>query len=469
MKRFFRKFREFKVIAISIILASSVAQGIVSSAGDLSSEKSTLETYRLLNLFGDIFARTRSEYIDPVSDQELIEKALNGMLSSLDPHSLYMTEESYRNLKNGMQGVFGGLGIEVTSEHGVVKVISPIDDTPAFRAGLMPGDFIVEVDGQPVLGMTLNETVDKMRGKPGTKVTLKIVREGGKPFSVEVKREFINVNPVRWKIMDGVGYIRVSTFVDTKTGKKVLDALKEIKKKQGNRLKGIILDLRNNAGGLIDQAVEVAGIFLGSKEITSIRGKVNATPKKYFSARKEDFCKGLPLVVLINSGSASCPEIVAGALKDHKRAVIMGVRSFGKGSVQTIFPVQGRGAMVLTTDLYYTPKGHVIQARGVEPHIVVKPAKIELIEYSNFREEDIPRALLSELKSSKGKEKTQDKKTQKLNGKSGKKEALTPFDLRQNEEKDFQIQRAVDLIKGLSVCNEQESIKEDCRVQKAQS
>lgn len=431
----------------------SFSHALVSSPEKLGGETPSLETYRLLNLFGDVFAKTRNEYIDPVSDQELIEKALHGMLSSLDPHSLYLKEEDYSNLKNGMDGVFGGLGIEFIGEHSVIKIISPLDDTPAFRAGLMPGDFVVEIDEQPVLGMTLNEALEKMRGKPGTKIKLKIVREGGKPFVVELERELIKVDPVRWKIIDGVGYIRISTFVDAKTGKKVLEALEKIIEKQGSSLKGIILDLRNNAGGLVDQAVEVAGLFLGRKEVTSIRGRVNRRPKKYFSACKEDMAKGLPLVVLINSGSASCPEIVAGALKDHGRAVLMGVRSFGKGSVQTVFPVQGRGAMVLTTDLYYTPKGEVIQAKGVEPHIIVPPAKIELIEYSKFREEDIPRALLSELKSSKDKEKkVEEKKHEKLNGKSGKSKALTPFDLRQNEEKDFQIQRAIDLITGLSLC-----------------
>ncbi len=399
-----------------------------------------METYRLLNLFGDVFAKTRNEYIDPVSDKDLIEKALSGMLSSLDPHSNYMREKDYKELTNGIEGIFGGLGIEVIAEHGVVKVISPIDDTPAFHAGLMPGDFIVEIDGKSILGLTLNKAVEKMRGSPGSPIRLKIVREGKEPFDITMKREFIKVDPVRWKIINNVGYIRISTFIDASTGKKVLGALKSIKGKIGKNLKGIILDLRNNAGGLVDQAVEVAGVFLGSKEVTSMRGRTNIRPKKYFSNQKEDATKGLPLIVLINSGTASAPEIVAGALKDHNRAVIMGVRSFGKGSVQTIFPIAGRGAMILTTDLYYTPLGKVIQANGVEPHIVVKPAKVELIEYSKFREENIPKALLSELKDSQKEEKKE---------KDDEKKRSSSLDLRPKEEKDFQIQRAVDLIQGL--------------------
>ncbi len=437
---------------------------LFSSAAKSASSSSSVETYRLLNLFGDAFARVRQEYVEPISDQKLIENALSGMLSSLDPHSGYLTEKDYKELNSRVDGVFGGLGMEVIGEHGVVKVISPLDDTPAFKAGIQPGDYVVEIDGKSVVGLTLNETVDKMRGEPGTEVTLKLVREGQEPLTKILKRELIKVKPVRWKLMDGVGYIRVSTFLDAKTDEKVAAAVQAIKDEAGEDLKGFVLDLRNNAGGLLEQAVDVSGLFLGdNKEIVSIKGRNNMTPRRFFSEHKNDITNDLPIVVLINSGSASAPEIMAGALKDHNRAVVMGARSFGKGSVQTVFPMHGKGAMVVTTDLYYTPSGQVIQAQGVEPHIAVEPAIIEPLETGLFREEDLPKALLTQFKDSqknKGSQKKPRESSKNVSeegkeqqGEKAKTSNKMPnlFALKDRESKDYQIQRAIDLVKGMSI------------------
>ncbi len=428
-------------------------------SGLVSVDAGTLEIYRLLNLFGDVFSRLRTDYVEPVEDQKLIENALNGMLTALDPHSSYMNEKEFQELKDMTKGEFGGIGVEIVGEHGVIKVITPIDDTPAFQAGIEPGDYIVEVDEQPILGMTSTEAVEKMRGKPGTSLKLKIVREGKDPFVVEMKREQIIVKPVRWKIEKDIAIIRITTFIDEKTGEKLLIALKEIREKLGHDPRGIILDLRNNAGGLLEQAVAVSDVFLDAKEVVSIKGRDEKESQCAYSNPGEEV-KGIPIIVLINNWTASCPEIVAGALQDHKRATILGTRSYGKGSVQTVMPLSGYGGLRLTTHLYYTPKGRSIQAKGIEPDIEVTQAKVQIVEDAKetFREENIPGALKVELnrvkqeKIEKDKDKDKNKEDKSLssqketseNGNKKEKSLLDPSE-------DYQLRRAIDLMEALSI------------------
>ncbi|MBS0186277.1 MAG: S41 family peptidase [Proteobacteria bacterium] len=413
-------------------------------SGLVSLEASTLEIYRLLNLFGDVFSRIRTEYVEPVEDQKLIETALNGMLTALDPHSSYMNEKEFQDLKDMTKGEFGGIGVEIVGEHGVIKVITPIDDTPAFQAGIEPGDYIVEIDEKPILGMTSMEAVEKMRGKPGTSLKLKIVREGKEPFVVELKREQISVKPVRWKIEKDIAIIRITTFIDEKTGEKLLTALKEIQEKLGHPPKGIILDLRNNAGGLLEQAIAVSDIFLDAKEVVSIKGRDEKDFQKAYSNPGEEM-KGIPIIVLINNWTASCPEIVAGALQDNKRATILGTRSYGKGSVQTIMSLSGYGGLRLTTHLYYTPSGRSIQAKGIDPDIEVIQSKVQIIEEpkDTFREENIPGALKVELNRLQ-REKIDKEISKKEEG--NKKEGPS-----QDFSEDYQLRRALDLMEGLSI------------------
>lgn len=393
------------------------------------------DTYELLNLFGEVMERAKNSYVEDVEDKKLIESAINGMLVSLDPHSSYLDAQSFKYMNEQTKGKFGGLGIEVTMEQGVVKVVSPIDDTPASRAGLKPGDYIVNIDGENVMGMTLNDAVDKMRGKVGTKVKLNIRRINEKPFDVTLKREEIKIQSVKNDIKaDDVVYVRISSFsedVDANVEKAVKKAQKDLK----GKLKGIVLDVRNNPGGLLDQAVGVSDLFLNQGEIVSTRSRNEEDTVRY-SAKAGDIAEGLPIVVMINDGSASASEIVAGALQDHKRAVILGEKSFGKGSVQTVVPLGKYGAMRLTTARYYTPSGRSIQAKGIEPDVEVHPAKIEeIVSAYNFSEAEYGNALKNETANDK-----KDNKS-KENGKS------------KNEEwrKDYQLARAVDLVKALGI------------------
>jgi carboxyl-terminal processing protease len=355
--------------------ATAVAFSLRQDVG--AATTNSTETYKALDLFGEVFERVRADYVSPVSDESLIENAINGMLTSLDPHSNYLSEKDFDDMKVQTRGEFGGLGIEVSMENGLVKVVSPIDDTPAARAGLKPGDLITRLDGQPVLGMTLPQAVEKMRGPVNSDIRLTIRRSGRSPFDVTLTRAEIKIQSVRSHLIDNdIGYIRVTSFSE-QTDVGLDDAMKKLRQDPGNKLKGIVLDLRNNPGGLLDQAVAVANAFLKEGEIVSTRGR-HADDAQRFDARPgADVSGGLPMVVLINGGSASASEIVAGALQDHHRAVLLGTRSFGKGSVQTIIPLPGHGAMRLTTARYYTPSGRSIQAEGIEPDIVVAAAKIE--------------------------------------------------------------------------------------------
>ncbi|HZT27322.1 MAG TPA: S41 family peptidase [Pseudolabrys sp.] len=331
------------------------------------------DTYRQLNLFGDVFERVRADYVEKPDDAKLIETAINGMLAGLDPHSSYMDAKSFRDMQVQTRGEFGGLGIEVTMEDGLIKVVAPIDETPAAKAGILANDIITKLDDEQVQGLTLNQAVDKMRGPVNTKIRLTIMRKGkDKPFEVTITRDVIRVRSVRSHVEgDDVGYIRLTQF-NEQTTEGLKKAIADIKAKVAeNKLKGYILDLRNNPGGLLDQAISVSDAFLQKGEIVSTRGR-NVEETQRFNARPGDLTDGKPLIVLINGGSASASEIVAGALQDHRRATVLGTRSFGKGSVQTIIPLgSGNGALRLTTARYYTPSGRSIQAKGITPDIEV--------------------------------------------------------------------------------------------------
>nr|WP_026606863.1 S41 family peptidase [Methylocapsa acidiphila] len=338
-----------------------------------SAKAAASDTYRNLNLFGDVFEKIRSDYVEKPDEQKLVEAAINGMLGSLDPHSSYMDAKSFRDMQVQTRGEFGGLGIEVTQEDGLIKVVTPIDDTPASRAGIQSGDIITAIDEENVQGLSLNQAVDKMRGAPNTAVTLKILRGANKdPQDVKLTRAVIQIKSVReHQEGDDVGYIRITQF-NEQTFEGVRNAMLKFQSEiPADKFKGYILDLRNNPGGLLDQSIAVANCFLDRGEIVSTRGR-NAEESMRYNARPGDLSKGKPLVILINGGSASASEIVAGALQDHKRATVLGTRSFGKGSVQTIIPLgQNNGAVRLTTARYYTPSGRSIQAKGIDPDVIV--------------------------------------------------------------------------------------------------
>ena len=351
------------------------------------------ETYRLLNLFGDVFERIRAEYVEPVNDRDVIESAINGMLQGLDPHSSYMNPRSFRDMQVQTRGEFGGLGIEVTQENGYVKVISPIDDTPAARAGVRPGDLITHLNGQSTQGLSLQEAVEQMRGERGSQIRLTIRREGERqPVEISLTRDVIRPQVARFRLEgNDVAYVRLSAF-NEQTEAALRRAISTMRQQAGGSLRGLILDLRNNPGGLLDQAVQVADDFLDQGEIVSTRARRSEDAQRW-NARSGDIAQGLPMVVLINSGSASASEIVAGALQDHRRAVVMGVKSFGKGSVQTVMPIPGNGAIRLTTARYYTPSGRSIQATGIEPDIEVLATRPDPNAQQRDREADLRRAL----------------------------------------------------------------------------
>ena len=376
--------------------------------------------------------RAKLNYVEEVSDKKLIESAINGMLTSLDPHSSYLDADSFNYMSEQTKGKFGGLGIEVTMDNGLVKVVSPIDDTPAAKAGIKAGDYITNINGETVVGMSLNDAVSKMRGKVGEKVKLSIRRVNSKPIELTIKRQEIKIQSVKNEIKeDSIVYIRISSFTED-VDKSVSEAITKAKKKLKNKLLGIVIDVRNNPGGLLDQAVDVSDLFLEKGEIVSTRSRNEADTVKYM-ANEGDIAKGLPIVVIINEGSASASEILAGALQDHHRAIILGEKSFGKGSVQTVIPLRDYGAMRLTTARYYTPSGRSIQAKGIEPDVEVKPAKIEELEsYAlNISEADLNNALKNDSDIDAGNE--------KKNGKS--KEDLA----------DYQLVRALDLVKALAL------------------
>ncbi|MDX1424707.1 MAG: S41 family peptidase [Kiloniellales bacterium] len=398
-----------------------------------STQDQSAETYKQVKLFGDVFERVRADYVEEVSDQELIEAAIRGMLASLDPHSSYLDPKSFQDMRVQTKGEFGGLGIEVTMENGLVKVVSPIDDTPAFRAGVQAGDLISHLDGEPVLGLTLAEAVEKMRGPVNTDLVITIRRADREPFDVTITRDVITVQSVRSRVEHEVGYLRVTAF-NEQTSPGLEEAITQLYDESGGTLKGYVLDLRNNPGGLLDQAIAVSDAFLDHGEIVSTRGRQPDDAQRY-NAREGDLANGLPIVVLINGGSASASEIVAGALQDHGRAIVMGTKSFGKGSVQTIIPLSGSGAMRLTTSRYYTPSGRSIQATGIVPDIVVEQGRLEPVEAAIARRE-------ADLRGALGNEETEQEQ-----GDEGAAVDEEPIE-------DYQLSRAIDLLQGLSLFQE---------------
>lgn len=411
-----------------------------------------------MRTFTEVFGKIKSDYVEPTEDSSLLENAIRGMLTGLDPHSSYLDAEAYRELQVGTTGEFGGLGIEVGMEDGFVKVISPIDDTPAQRAGVKAGDLIIRIDETPVKGLSLNEAVKLMRGKPGTDIVLQIMREGlDKPLKITVTRAIIKVNSVKTESLDkGFGYLRITQF-QANTGEDMVQALSKLKKENEGGLKGMILDLRNNPGGVLNAAVSVSDAFLEDGLIVYTEGRINDSQMQ-FKATPNDILKGAPIIVLVNGGSASASEIVAGALQDHKRAIIMGSKTFGKGSVQTILPMQNGAALKLTTARYFTPSGRSIQAEGINPDIALENMKVTAVESSGFdpiKEADLSRHLRNgkqeEEETAPAKESKDVKdKDAKDNTKNGEKPAKVSL-----ADRDYQLYEALNLLKGLYILQQQ--------------
>lgn len=422
-------------LTIALVIGSPMvfAAQPVAQPATAASAKAPLPLEEL-RTFAEVMDRIKAAYVEPVDDKTLLENAIKGMLSNLDPHSAYLGPEDFAELQESTSGEFGGLGIEVGSEDGNIKIVSPIDDTPASKAGIQAGDFIVKINGQPTNGLTMTEAVDKMRGKVGQKITLTLVRGGGAPFDVTLTRANIQVKSVKAQLLeDGYGYIRITQF-QVKTGEEVAAALAKLRKENGNKkLKGIILDLRNNPGGVLQSAVEVVDHFIKKGLIVYTKGRLPNSELR-FSATGKDLSEAVPLVVLINGGSASASEIVAGALQDQKRGVVMGTPSFGKGSVQTVLPLNNDRALKITTALYYTPNGRSIQAQGIVPDIEVNRAKITREQDNEYYKEA---DLQGHLGNGNG---GADKPTG-----SGTKAKPMPQD------DDYQLSQALSLLKGLSI------------------
>lgn len=398
---------------------------------NLSAAKTSLPLNQL-QTFSEVYLKIKQNYVDDISDKEIFDNAIKGMLEGLDPHSTFLNEKDFEDLQIGTKGEFGGLGIEVTMEEGFVKVITPIDDTPAYRAGIKAGDLIIEIDNNSVKGLSLNQAVDLMRGKVGTDIFLTIARKGeNAPLEIKITRDKIKVQSVKYEIIDKhYGYIRISSF-QNKTGKNLKEALSKLKSNSKNNIKGYVLDMRNNPGGVLGAAVDVSDAFIkGKKKIVYTKGKKEDAMYEFIS-NNIDLAEGKPIVVLINGGSASASEIVAGALQDHKRAIIMGTQSFGKGSVQTILPITSKTAVKLTTALYFTPEGRSIQAKGITPDIIVKNLELNsLDEGKMIKESDLQGHIKNNDKNSKQKELS--KENDKLKN-------------------DYQLSEAINLLKGLNI------------------
>jgi carboxyl-terminal processing protease len=449
--------------ATAILLACLAFAPAVAADTPQKPASGDSDTYRQLDLFGDVFERVRADYVEDVSDQQLIEAAINGMLNALDPHSNYMNAKNYGEMEVQVRGEFGGLGIEVTMENNAVKVISPIDDTPASKAGVKPGDLIVQIDNDPVSGMSLNDAVEKMRGPVDSEIKLTIQRGTAPPFDLKLKRAVIKIQSVKYHLEGtDVGYIRVTSF-NEQTDSGIHAAMTALRGQAGDKLAGVVLDLRNNPGGLLDQAIAVSNDFLPQGEIVSTRGRHSDDAQRYDAKPENDISKGVPLVILINGGSASASEIVAGALQDHHRAVLLGTRSFGKGSVQTIIQLPGHGAIRLTTARYYTPSGRSIQARGIDPDIEVEPAKIEKVETADSRREaDLRGALKNTDAKASGASgpaaapgAPAKPAAQPGAGPATPENSATPtVDVNlMGTEEDYQLTRAIDLLRGVSMFN----------------
>jgi carboxyl-terminal processing protease len=459
-------------ISLWIVLNSILLSSTILSAKDAPPQPAhqlagnDAQIQKLLELH----EKAKNHYVDEVAEEKFWEGALKGAMRALDPHSDYLTPKEFDVMKERTKGEFAGIGIEMVQEYGVIKVISPIDDTPAYNAGIKAGDYIIWIDGEPVMGMNIEEAARKLRGQKGTVVKLRIVREGKDPFDVTIKRDTIKVQAVKHRIEGDIGYIRISTF-NEKTESMLKDAILEIKKKLKSKLQGVIIDLRNNPGGLLEQSLTCADLFLDSGEIVSVRGR---DPQKIqrFNASAGDILHGYPIAILINAGSASCSEIFAAALQDHKRAIIMGNRSFGKGSVQVMVPNSDKlSGTIMTVARYYPPSGYPIQGNGVTPDVIINQAKVEHIDDKRRREENLPGALkpLEALEKEREKEKERQEQAEKQNEKdqeaalkkqknqhkdsdddARKSESAEPAKLPESEY-DYQLARALDLLKAYAI------------------
>lgn len=449
-----RKKKNFLILLVGFILGAMVSicgSVLAEKESAVSSKAEVMQTlpFDELRTFTEIFGRIKQDYVEPVSDKKLLEDAIRGMLSGLDPHSAYLVDEEYKELQEGTTGQFGGLGIEVGMENGFVKVVSPIDDTPAQKAGIKSGDLIVRLDDKPVKGMTLAEAVKLMRGEPGSQIVLTVVREGAEaPLKFELTRDIIKVRSVKSRLLEkNYGYLRISSF-QSGTGEGLVDAIDELKKENEAPLKGIVLDLRNNPGGVLNAAVDVSDAFIQSGLIVYTEGRIKNSEMR-FNATPDDVINGAPIVVLINGGSASASEIVAGALQDHKRAIIMGEKSFGKGSVQTILPTSNGGAVKLTTARYFTPSGRSIQAEGIEPDVTLARVKLETLEKAKFdsiKEADLSGHLING-NGEKKKPEADEKPDEKANSQDKEAEAVDS----ESDVKDYPLHEALNLLKGISI------------------
>ncbi|MBP6986032.1 MAG: S41 family peptidase [Alphaproteobacteria bacterium] len=431
------KFRHYSILGL--LLFTSVAcsaQEKIEEVTTPAEETTSVEDITLRNaaiFYASVAKHVQENYVESTTNNELLEGSLRGMLSSLDPHSNYYNPKEYQDLRNQTQGEFGGLGMEVTMEEGLVKVISPMEDTPAFRGGIQPQDLIIKVGSEPIWGMTLNQAVDKLKGKPGTSVTFTVRRGTSSDFDVTLVREIIHVKPVKTKIEGDIGVVRILTFNEDTT-QEVIKSIHEIREKVGSKLQGVVIDLRSNAGGLFNQAISVSNLFLNTGRIVSVVSRGETNQAQHIDANPDDMLNGMPLAVLINSGTASSSEIVAGALQDQKRAIVVGTKSFGKGSVQTVIPLSNGGAIKLTTALYYTPNGRSIQKMGIDPDIEIEQAvDLKLLdESSRLRESDFKTAL-----------------------ENGNKKVIAPRDPKKvGDEKeeivDYQLLRAIDILRGIN-------------------
>ncbi len=455
---------------VGLLLFSTVAiAGLYTVAENKAPSKESSKFQEKVNAetLNHIIDRIKQEYVEPVEDDKLLSGALNGMLSALDPHSAYLDPKSHHELQIKTKAEYGGLGMEVTQENGFVKVVSPIDDTPAFKAGLKSGDLIIAIDKKPVTGMTLNEAVDLLRGKPGTSVHLHVKREGKDVFEVDVARENIKVKSVKWRTEKDVGYIRISTFNES-TVALLKEAISEIQKKLGDKLEGFVLDVRNDPGGLLDAAVEVSELFLPKgSEIVSTKGR-KAEMEMSLKAKAKDYTNGAPIVVLINGGSASASEILAGAIQDNNRGIVVGTKSFGKGSVQVVMPLTNGGAIILTIARYYTPSGRSIQAKGIEPDIVIEQVeeKLEKVDEAKmFSEKDFEGALdvpekKKEPASNDNEEKPGDDKAK--DDEIDLKALGLTNDIKKKEVEDYQLMRAIDIVRTMALASKRQE-KQACK------
>ena len=444
-----RKNRNILILLLGFSLGTMVSlctSVLAEKDAPVSSESKDVQTlpFDELRTFTEIFGRIKQDYVEPVSDKKLLEDAIRGMLSGLDPHSAYLANEEYKELQEGTTGQFGGLGIEVGMENGFVKVVSPIDDTPAQKAGIKAGDLIVRLDDRPVKGMTLGEAVKIMRGEPGSKIVLTVIREGAEaPLKFDITRDIIKVKSVKSRLLEkNYGYVRISSF-QSGTGESLVEAIADLKKENEAPLKGIVLDLRNNPGGVLNAAVDVSDAFIESGLIVYTEGRIKNSEMR-FNATPDDIIDGAPIVVLINGGSASASEIVAGALQDHKRAIIMGEKSFGKGSVQTILPTSNGAAVKLTTARYYTPSGRSIQAEGIEPDVTLARVKLEALanKIESIKEADLSGHLTN------GNTPNGQSDDEKANDKDESDKDTAQLDA---EIRDYPLHEALNLLKGVSI------------------